>query len=159
MQQLFHLYFVVFPSLLHFLVRASGVSGTRPLPREPRPHFAFRLLSTFCFEHKRQGKGSCEKIKFQRKGQKKLSYIVSRPDISHFFSTNVLLGSIFLHMKARKLWQKLHKFCIYGNFFYITHILYVENFRFLHICHVETSEISPYVEKFSIHPKLSYMVS
>ena len=28
-----------------------------------------------------------------------------RPDICHFFSTNVLLGSIFLHMKARKLWQ------------------------------------------------------
>ena len=25
-----------------------------------------------------------------------------RPDICHFFSTNVLLGSIFLHMKARK---------------------------------------------------------
>ena len=29
-----------------------------------------------------------------------------RPDICHIFSTNVLLGSIFLHMKARKLWQK-----------------------------------------------------
>ena len=27
---------------------------------------------------------------------------IIRPDISHFFSTNVLLGSIFLHMKARK---------------------------------------------------------
>ena len=36
---------------------------------------------------------------------------------------------------------------------------YAENFRFLHICHVETSEISPYVEKFSIPPQLSYMVS
>ena len=35
-----------------------------------------------------------------------------RPDIYHFFSTNVLLGSIFLHMKARK-------FCIYGDVFYI----------------------------------------
>ena len=31
---------------------------------------------------------------------------VTRPDVCHFFSTNVLLGSIFLHMKARKLWQK-----------------------------------------------------
>ena len=72
-----------------------------------------------------------------------------RPDICHFFSINVLLGSIFLHMKARKLWQKLHKFCIYGDVSYITHMSYVENFRFLHICHVETSEISPYVEKFS----------
>ena len=66
-----------------------------------------------------------------------------RPDICHLFYINILLGSIFLHMKARKLWQKLHKFCIYDNFFYITHILYVENFRFLHICHVETSDISP----------------
>ena len=28
-----------------------------------------------------------------------------RPDICHFFSANVLLGSIFLHIKARKLWQ------------------------------------------------------
>ena len=82
-----------------------------------------------------------------------------RPDICHLFYINILLGSIFLHMKARKLWQKLHKFCIYGNFFYITHILYVENFRFLHICHVETSGISPHVEKFSISPQLSYMES
>ena len=31
---------------------------------------------------------------------------IFRPDICHFFSTNVLLGTIFLHMKARKLWQK-----------------------------------------------------
>ena len=54
---------------------------------------------------------------------------------------------------------KLHKFCIYGNVFYITHMPYVENFRFLHICHVETSEISPHVEKFSISPQLSYMES
>ena len=38
--------------------------------------------------------------------------VIFRPDICHFFSTNVLLGSIFRHMKARKLWQKLHKFCI-----------------------------------------------
>ena len=33
--------------------------------------------------------------------------VTCRPDICHFFSTNVLLGSIFLHMKARKLWQKI----------------------------------------------------
>ena len=71
----------------------------------------------------------------------------NRPHICHFFSTNVLLGSIFLHMK----------FCIYGSVFYITHMPYVENFRFLHICHVETSEISPHVEKFSISPQLPYM--
>ena len=32
--------------------------------------------------------------------------IAPRPDICHFFSSNVLLGSIFLHMKAHKLWQK-----------------------------------------------------
>ena len=29
----------------------------------------------------------------------------NRPYSCHFFSTNVLLGSIFLHVKARKLWQ------------------------------------------------------
>ena len=38
-------------------------------------------------------------------------------------------------------------------------MLYVENFRFLHICHVDTSEISPHVEKFSISSQLSYMES
>ena len=27
-----------------------------------------------------------------------------------FFSTNILLGSIFLHMKARELWQNFPKF-------------------------------------------------
>ena len=32
--------------------------------------------------------------------------LLSRPDICHFFSTNILLGSIFLHMKVGKLWQK-----------------------------------------------------
>ena len=76
----------------------------------------------------------------------------NRPDICHFFSTNVLLGSIFLHMK-------LYIFCIYGNVFYITHMPYVENFRFFRICHVETSDISPHMEKFSISPQLSYMKS
>ena len=30
---------------------------------------------------------------------------IFRPDICHFFSTNVLLGTIFPHMKVRKLWQ------------------------------------------------------
>ena len=54
---------------------------------------------------------------------------------------------------------KLHKFCIYGKVFYITHMTYVQNFRFLHICHVETSEISSHVEKFSISSQLSYMES
>ena len=39
-----------------------------------------------------------------------------------FFPTNVLLGLIFLHMKVRKLWQKLHKSYIYGDIFYITHM-------------------------------------
>ena len=59
-----------------------------------------------------------------------------------------LIFVIFLHkctlgcqfFSTRKLWQKLHKFCIYGDVFYITHIPYVENFRLLHICHVDTSE-------------------
>ena len=32
---------------------------------------------------------------------------------------------------------------------------YVENLRFLHICHVETSEMSPQVEKFLLSPQLS----
>ena len=54
---------------------------------------------------------------------------------------------------------KLHKFCIYGKVFYITDMTYVQNFRFLHICHVETSEISSHVEKFSISSQLSYMES
>ena len=44
--------------------------------------------------------------------------------------------------------RKWHKFCIYGDVFYIKHMPNVENFRFFHICHGETSEISPYVEKF-----------
>ena len=30
-----------------------------------------------------------------------------RPDICHLSSTNALLGSSFLHMKARKLWQNI----------------------------------------------------
>ena len=38
-----------------------------------------------------------------------LMILIIRPYICNFFSTNVLLGSIFLHMKARKLWQ--NKFC------------------------------------------------
>ena len=33
---------------------------------------------------------------------------------------------------------------------------YVENFRILHICQLETSEISPHVERFSISPQFSY---
>ena len=85
-----------------------------------------------------------------------------RPDICHFFSTNVFLGSIFLHIKARKLWQKI------GDDSYIIYMPYVENFRFLLICHVETSEISPHVETseisphvetFSISQQLSYTES
>ena len=56
---------------------------------------------------------------------------VLRPHICHFFSTNVLLGSIFLHMKALKLRQKFPKF----------------------------PKISPNVEKFSISPQLPYMES
>ena len=36
---------------------------------------------------------------------------------------------------------------------------YVENFRYFRIYHVETSEISPLVEKFSISPQFSYMES
>ena len=40
----------------------------------------------------------------------RLYALLIRPHICHFFSTNVLLGSIFLHMKARKLWQNFPKF-------------------------------------------------
>ena len=40
----------------------------------------------------------------------RLYALLIRPHICHFFSTNVLLGSIFLHMNARKLWQNLPKF-------------------------------------------------
>ena len=76
-----------------------------------------------------------------------------RPDICHFFSTNVLLGSIFLLIKARKLWQnkfrdetdlvtkqhscnKLHKFCINGDAFYITHMPYKTYFTsYFCTCH------------------------
>ena len=41
--------------------------------------------------------------------------------------------------------------------FFTSHTYHMCNFRFLHICHVETSEIFPHVEKFSISPQLSYM--
>ena len=34
-----------------------------------------------------------------------LMILIIRPYICNFFSTNVLLGSIFLHIKARELWQ------------------------------------------------------
>ena len=44
---------------------------------------------------------------------------------------------------------------MYGDVFYITHMPYVENFRFLHICHVEKFEITPHVEKFHISSHLS----
>ena len=70
-----------------------------------------------------------------------------------------LWAQVFSTWKRINCGKKLHKFCIYGDVFYITHMPYVENFRFLHICHVETSEISPHVEKFSISPQLSYMES
>ena len=58
-----------------------------------------------------------------------------RPDICHFFSTNVLLGLIFLHIKTRKFGKKMH---IWRCFLHHTHMPYVENFRF----QMETSEIS-----------------
>ena len=43
----------------------------------------------------------------------------------------------------------MHKFCKYGDVFHITQMPYVENFRFLHICHVEISEMSPHDNFFS----------
>ena len=59
-----------------------------------------------------------------------------------FFSTNVHLGSIFLHIKARKLWRKKLATKQRNNLFFkiakILHILrrFLHNtyFRFLHIC-------------------------
>ena len=53
----------------------------------------------------------------------------TRPRICHFFSTNVLLGSIFLHMKARKLWHIWprclhHTHAICGEFQISPHLPY-----------------------------------
>ena len=77
----------------------------------------------------------------------------ARPGIYHFFSTNVLLCSIFLHIKARKLWQnkfrdktawitdlttKRHK--LQSNPINCTHCLFS-------------------LSIFSISPQLSYMES
>ena len=48
---------------------------------------------------------------------------------------------------------------LWRRFLHHTNAIYAEKFRFLHICQVETSEISPHVKKFSITPQLSYMKS
>ena len=56
-----------------------------------------------------------------------------------FFSTNVLLGSIFIHMKARQ-------FCIYGDVFYVT---LWRNLQYPHNCHTWKAEISPQGNFFS----------
>ena len=93
----------------------------------------------------------------------------ARPGIYHFFSTNVLLCSIFLHIKARKLWQnkfrdktawitdlttKRHK--LQSNPINCTHCLSFlscgdienfstwRNFQFPHNCHTWKAEISPH---------------
>ena len=76
----------------------------------------------------------------------------TRPDICHFSPQLYFWAQFF------STW-KLRKFCIDCDVFYITHMPYVEIFRFLHNFHVETSEISPHVGKFSISPQLSYMES
>ena len=52
-----------------------------------------------------------------------------------FLSTNVLLGSIFIHMKARQ-------FCIYGDVFYVT---LWRNLQYPHNCHTWKAEISPFI--------------
>ena len=77
--------------------------------------------------------------------QKLLSH--SRPDICHFFSINVLLGSIFLHI---------------GEVFYITHVPYVENFKFLHMSCGDIWNFSTCGEIFNfptivIHGKLKFL--
>ena len=71
----------------------------------------------------------------------RLYALLIRPHICHFFSTNVLLGSIFLHMKARKLWQIIKK---------IAYILHIWR-RFLHHTHAICGEfqISPHLSFFS----------
>ena len=69
-----------------------------------------------------------------------------------FFSTNVLLGSIFLHMKARKLWQKFR-----DKTAWITYL--ATKGHKLQWNPINCTEISPHVEKFSISPQLSYMES
>ena len=84
--------------------------------------------------------------------QVNLTTCFHRPHIC-LFSPQMYFWAVFF-----STW-KLHKFCIYVDVFYITHMPYVENIRFLHICHVETSEISPHVEKFSISPQLWCMES
>ena len=75
---------------------------------------------------------------------------MNRPDICHFFSTNVLLGTIFLHMKVRKLWQKFR-----DKTAWITDL--ATKRHKLQLNPINWTEISPHVEKFSIFPQLSYM--
>ena len=107
-------------------------------------------------------------------GGKFLDLIIVRPDICNFFFTNVLLGSIFLHMKARKLWQIIkkiayilhiwrrflhHTYAICGEFhisphlsFDICHLKFFHmwrNFQFPHNCHTWKAEISPQDNFFS----------
>ena len=62
-----------------------------------------------------------------------------RPDICHLFSTNVLLGSIILHIKARKLWQN---FPTFPKIFQIFP-------KFPHNCHTLKAEIFHHDNFFS----------
>ena len=51
------------------------------------------------------------------------------------FSPQMYFGAQFVSTwKHVNCGKKLHKFCIYGDVFYITHMPFMENFRFLHIC-------------------------
>ena len=86
------------------------------------------------------------------------------PDICHFFSTDTILGYIFLHTEAGKLQKiatKQRKTPKKSNFatkqckMQQDTINWTHNegdFKFLHICHVKTFEIKPHVEKFQISP-------
>ena len=91
--------------------------------------------------------------------QKILSH--SRPDICHFFSINVLLGSIFLHMKARKLARfstsytchmwRISNFSTYVTWRHLKFLHMRRNAQFFYNCHSWKAEISPHDNFFSTY--------
>ena len=53
--------------------------------------------------------------------------------------------------------QKVAQIFHMWRHFFIKHMPDVENFRFLHVCHVEKLNFFPVVEKFLISPQLPYI--
>ena len=79
-----------------------------------------------------------------------------RPHICNFFPTNVLLGSIFLHMKARiygdvSTSHTCHMWRIsdFSTSAMWRHLHMRRNFQFPHNCHTWKDEISPHDNFFS----------